>query len=46
METMKYELFQAFQRREDIHVEDLPFLTDYICRNLNSDYSPNRGYYY
>ena len=46
METMKYELFQAFEGREYIHIEDLPFLADYIFGNLNSDYSPNRGYYY
>ena len=23
---------------------DLPILTDYICGNINLDYSPNRGY--
>ena len=43
---MRYELFQAFERREYIHIHDLPFLTDYICGNSNSDYSPNRDYYY
>ena len=43
---MEYELFQAFERREYIHIEDSPFLTNYICGNLNSDYSPNKGYYY
>ena len=46
METMGYELFQAFERREYIHVDDLLFLTYYICGNINSDYLPNRGYYY
>ena len=46
METMGYGSFQAFERREYIHIDDLPFLTDYICGNLNSDYSPNRDYYY
>ena len=43
---MEYELFQAFERREYIHIEDLPFLTNYIYGNLNSDYSPNMDYYY
>ena len=46
METMGYGSFQAFERREYVHIDDLPFLTDYICGNLNSDYLPNRGYYY
>ena len=43
---MAFRLFEAFERREYIHMEDLPILTDYICGNINSDYSPNRGYYY
>ena len=43
---MRYGSFQAFEGREYIHIGDLPFLTDYICGNLNSDYSPNRGFYY
>ena len=42
---MEYELFQAFERREHIHMDDLPLLKNYICGNINSDYSPNRGYY-
>ena len=46
METMEYELFQVFERGEYIHMEYLPLLTNYICGNLKSDYSPNRGYYY
>ena len=43
---MRYGSFQAFERSEYIHVDDLLFLADYICGNLNSDYSPNRGCYY
>ena len=43
---MGYGLFQAFERREYIHIDDLPFLTDFICGNLNFHYSPNSGYYY
>ena len=27
-------------------MEDLPLLTDYICENINADYSPDRGYYW
>ena len=46
METMEYKLFQAFERREYIHMEYLPPLISYICGNLNSYYSPDRGYYY
>ena len=42
---MAFRLFEAFERREYIHMDDLPILTDYICGNINSDYSPNRGYY-
>ena len=43
---MEYELFQAFERTEYIHIEDLLFVTNYVCGNLNSDYWPNRDYYY
>ena len=44
METMEYELFQAFERIEYIHMDDLPLLTNSVCGSINSDYSPNRGY--
>ena len=27
-------------------MDDLPILTDHMCGNINSDYSPNRVYYY
>ena len=27
-------------------MEDLQLLTDYICENINADYSPDRGYYW
>ena len=27
-------------------MDNLPILTNYICGNINSDYSPKRGYYY
>ena len=37
---MGYGSFQGFERREYIQIDDLPFLTDYICENLNSDYLP------
>ena len=40
MEAMEYELFQAFERREYIHMDDLPLLKNYIWGNINSDYSP------
>ena len=43
---MSYKLFEAFERREYIHMEDLPLLRDYICGNINVDYLPNRGYYW
>ena len=38
IKTMEYELFQAFERTEYIHIEDLLFVTNYVCGNLNSDY--------
>ena len=38
--------FKLFERREYIHMDDLPLLTNYICGNISSDYSPNRGYYW
>ena len=28
---MPFRLFEAFERREFIHIDDLPILTDYIC---------------
>ena len=43
---MEYELFQAFEKEEYIHTEYLQLLTNYICVNLNSHYSPNSSYYY
>ena len=43
---MAFRLFEAFERREYIHIDDLPILTGYICGNINLDYSLNRGYYY
>ena len=43
---MAFRLFEAFERREYIYMGDLPILTDYICGNINLDYSPNRGYYF
>ena len=43
---MGYELFQAFEKEEYIHMECLPLLTNYICGNLNSHYLPNRSYYH
>ena len=43
---MAFRLFEAFERREYIHRDDLPILTNYVCGNINSDYSLNRSYYY
>ena len=43
---MECELFQAFEKEEYIHMEYLPLLTNYVCGNLNSHYSPNRNCYY
>ena len=45
LEELEYELFQAFEKKEYIHMDDLPLLKNYICGNINSNYSPNRGYY-
>ena len=35
-----YEVFQKLEKEEYIHKEDLKYMNDYICRNLNSDYCP------
>ena len=43
---MALRLFEAFERREYIHMDDLPILANYICGNINSEYLLNRGYYY
>ena len=43
MKTMENELSKAFERREYIHMDNLPLLPNYIY--INSGYSPNRGYY-
>ena len=43
---MAFRLFEAFERREYIHRDDLPILTNYVCGNINSDYSLNRSYCY
>ena len=41
---MENELSKAFERREYIHMDNLPLLPNYIY--INSGYSPNRGYYW
>ena len=40
-----YEIFQKFEKEEYIHKEDLKYMNDYICGNLNSDYCPNYKYW-
>ena len=34
---MAFRLFEAFERREYIHMDDLTNLTNYIFGNINSD---------
>ena len=37
---------ERFEKVKYIYEDEMPELVDYICGNINSDYSPNRGYYY
>ena len=39
-------MFTRFENEEYIHKEDLKYVNDCICRNLNSDYCPNYKYWY
>ena len=43
---MGFQLFEIFENLEYIYEHKLPLLVDYICANLNSDYSPSYWYYY
>ena len=37
---------EKFEKDKYIHEDEMPELVDYICGNLNSDWCPNRGFYY
>ena len=43
---MGFHLFEFFENLEYIYEHQLPILVNYICANLNSDYSLNYWYYY
>ena len=37
---------EKFEKEKYIHEDEMLELVDYVCGNLNSDWSPNRGLYY
>ena len=41
----RYALFKKFENEKYISIEDLPQISDYICRNLNN-WTPNYHYWY
>ena len=41
-----WEVFLLFEDKQYIHEKDFDVLVDYIFGMINSDYSPNRGYFY
>ena len=45
-DLMGFQIFDLFEKRMPIFEYQIPKLTNYICANLNANYSPNRGYYY
>ena len=40
-----FQIFKQFQEKEYIHEKDFKGLVNYICANIQSDYSPNCWYY-
>ena len=40
-----FKIFEEFESRKYICLEDLKFMTDHICRNLNS-WTPNYCFWY
>ena len=43
---MGFQLFEFFENLEYIYEHQLPISVNYICPNLDSDYSLNYWYYY
>ena len=39
-------VFENFEAEKYVHIEDLKHLTNYICGNLNSNYSLNYKFWY
>ena len=39
-------VYQDFENGECVHFDDLPYLSDYICGNLNADYTLYYQYWY
>ena len=37
-------IFEDFENEKFVHLDDLKHMTNYICGNLNSDYSLNYKY--
>ena len=41
-----FKIFEDFENEKYVHIDDLKYMANYICGNLNSDYSPNYRYWY
>ena len=39
-------IFEDFENGKFVHLDDLKHMTNYICSNLNSEYSLNYKYWY
>ena len=44
--SRRMETFRKFENEEFVHFDDLKHMMNYICDNLNSDFSPNYKYWY
>ena len=45
MNTARWAIFKDFEDKKYIHKDQFKALTNYICGNINSCYSPNRWYH-
>ena len=40
-----FKVFEDFENEKFVHLEDLKHMTNFMCGNLNSDYSLNYKYW-
>ena len=45
-ERFGFEIFKDYENGKFIYKNEFKKLSNYLCGNINADYSPNRGYYY
>ena len=43
---MGFEICKDYENGKMIYEDEFKVLENYLCGNINSDYSPNRAYYY